>query len=200
MTLPHDKPDERGTARYFTIASSPAGAGEIMLTTRVIESTFKKTMYGLKKGESVEIFGPLGKFVLDVEDKAPKIFLAGEIGITPFHSMLVYASEKNMTTPLSLFVSFSKIEEMIFCDELAKLAESNGNIQVVYTITRAEGTDWTGETGRINEEMMAKYFKNYKDAEYFVTGPMAFVSAMGSLLEEMGIPEEHVKKEDFPGY
>lgn len=83
MTLSHPAPDERGTSRFFTIASSPTGEREIMITTRVIESTFKKTLIALKPGQEVEMYGPLGKFVLDTGDQTPKVFLAEHLGLEP---------------------------------------------------------------------------------------------------------------------
>jgi ferredoxin-NADP reductase len=46
MTLPHEDADERGTSRFFTIASSPNQA-ELVITTRMLQSTFKRTMLQL---------------------------------------------------------------------------------------------------------------------------------------------------------
>jgi ferredoxin-NADP reductase len=201
MILPHESPDTRGTSRFFTVASSPT-KDEIMITTKVIESTFKKTLASLVPDQEVNFFGPLGSFVLDEKDVKPKVFLAGGIGITPFHSMLTYASEKSITTPLALFVSFSKTEEMIFYTELTEIAKSHPNIKVIYTITRPEESkeSWTGETGRISMELVKKHV-SIKDVTFFVTGPGAMVDGTIAMLKEAGISEEEqIRKEVFPGY
>ena len=63
ISLPHDNPDEEGTTRYFTIASSPTEK-ELMITTRLRESSFKKVLFHLEKGTKVQFFGPIGTFVL----------------------------------------------------------------------------------------------------------------------------------------
>ena len=49
--LDHPDPDERGTSRYFTIASGPS-EGFIMLTTRLSEpgSSFKRALRRLPDG------------------------------------------------------------------------------------------------------------------------------------------------------
>lgn len=69
LNLPHSDPDEHGTSRFFTIASAPEEPF-IMITTRLIvgkhhETTFKKALESLQKGDTVQGFGPLGKFYLE---------------------------------------------------------------------------------------------------------------------------------------
>lgn len=64
ITLPHNSPDDEGTTRYFTISSSPTEKDYLMITTRVRQSTFKKTLFSLKKGATAQFFGPIGTFVL----------------------------------------------------------------------------------------------------------------------------------------
>ncbi|MBI2034958.1 MAG: FAD-dependent oxidoreductase [Candidatus Levybacteria bacterium] len=138
MFLDVQNPNDRGSSRTFSIASSPLEKDYVMITTRIIQSTFKKTLASLNPGVEVKFFGPTGRFVFDEKEPKPHIFLAGGIGITPFHSMLLYASEKKVQTPITLFVSFSKVEEMVFYDELTKIAMDHPNIKVVYTITHKD--------------------------------------------------------------
>lgn len=64
LTLPHDNPDERGTQRYFSISSGPQEA-DLILTIKNGKSSFKKKLFSLQKGETVEGFGPMGQFVLE---------------------------------------------------------------------------------------------------------------------------------------
>lgn len=64
MTLLHDDVDERGSSRFFTISSSPTEKEYLMITSRKGWSSFKKALFSLKKGDTVQIFGPMGTFVL----------------------------------------------------------------------------------------------------------------------------------------
>src|SRR3989344_5705320 len=117
MVLPHKDPDNRGIERSFTIASSPLDKKYLMVTTKTIKSSFKKALENLKSSQPVEFNGPWGGFVLKEEETFPRVFLAGGIGITPFHSMISYANTKKLLIPISLIVSFSRIEDLVFRSE-----------------------------------------------------------------------------------
>lgn len=63
LVLPHTA-DDRGTTRFFSIASSPSEK-EIMLTIKEGKSSFKKELFAVAIGTMVESFGPIGKFTLE---------------------------------------------------------------------------------------------------------------------------------------
>lgn len=199
MTLDIKNPDDRGTSRSFTIASSTLDNDHIMITTRIIKSSFKKRMVELVPGEKVKFFGPIGGFFLDEKDKDSRVFLAGGIGITPFHSMIIYAFTKKLTIPLTLIVSFSRVEDMFFYDELSNISKENPLIKIVYVITHPD-EKWKGETGRISGDLIKKYVPNILDPKYFIVGPSAMVAAMEEVVKNMGAPNEKIFIENFTGY
>ncbi len=63
LLLPHTS-DERGTARYFSIASSPSEQF-IMLSIKEGKSSFKRELFSLHEGSEIEAFGPMGQFILE---------------------------------------------------------------------------------------------------------------------------------------
>src|SRR3989344_2939284 len=201
MFLDVQQPDERGTHKMFSIASSPLEKDHVMITTRILRSTFKKTLVELTPGTPVRFFGPAGRFVLDETDLSPRVFLAGGIGITPMHSMIMYAAEKKLSLPIWLFASFSTREYLIYYDQLRKIGEENQNIKIIYTLTQAEGVgeNWLGEKGRISPEMLQKYSLP-SDALLYMAGPPAMVLAMKQMVAGMNIPIERIKAEQFTGY
>ena len=199
MVLPHKDPDNRGIERSFTIASSPLDKKYLMVTTKTIKSSFKKALANLKSSQPVEFNGPWGGFVLKEEETFPRVFLAGGIGITPFHSMISYANTKKLLIPISLIVSFSRIEDLVFYRELSDIAKENLNIKVIYTITHPDD-QWSGETGRISEALIKKYVSDISEPRYYIVGPPNMVSAMGELVLEMGVPTEKIFIENFTGY
>lgn len=194
-------PDERGTSRYFTISSSPLDSGFIVITTRIIRSSFKLKLSSLRHGELVRAFGPLGYFNFDAKNKRPKIFLAGGIGITPYHSILRYIDSKQLKlgARVTLIVSFSSREEVIFFEELKEIESRNSNIRVVYTLTNDNNMYPEFEKGRINTDMIKKYTQD-KDGEFFIVGPEAFEVNMIELVKDLGISETSIFTENFPGY
>ncbi|OQA11512.1 MAG: dihydroorotate dehydrogenase electron transfer subunit [bacterium ADurb.Bin363] len=91
----HDNPDNRGETRIFTI-SSPPFQKRIMLTTNYSfeeSSSFKKALFARKAGDVVEAIKIDGKFTVNKEYQK-LVFIAGGIGITPFHSILLDLEEK----------------------------------------------------------------------------------------------------------
>lgn len=202
MILPHDSPDDRGTSRFFTIASSPLQKDFLMHTTKIIKSSFKQTLNSLQPGQEVQYWGPTGKFVLQEDSPRPLVFIAGGVGITPYHSMLIFAAQKNLTLPLTLFVSFSIPEEIIYYDELTAIAKEHTNIKVIYTLTRPQESKlpWSGETGRVSEELIKKYIDTVSECTYYVSGPPPMVDGTDTLLKDMKISEEQIILEKFTGY
>ncbi len=91
LALPHPHPDKRGGRRWFTLSSSPT-EDLLSITTKYAgdddTSSFKRTLFKLKPGSEVHMADPMGDFVLPKLIQTPLVFVAGGIGITPFHSML----------------------------------------------------------------------------------------------------------------
>jgi len=116
MSIPHDKTDDRGTKRWFTISSSPSDAPLFSITTKFSRpsSTFKSALHKLKIGDSVSISDPMGDFVLPKDDTIPLIFVAGGIGITPFHSIIKWLEDTKQSRDIT-FLYAAKVEgELIF--------------------------------------------------------------------------------------
>ncbi len=190
MVLNIENPDDRGTSRFFSLPSSPSERDHLMITTRLLQSSFKKKLGSLLIGTEVQMRGPHGMFVLDEQDRRQKIYLAGGIGITPARSMLVYMRDKNLSIPFTLMVSFSNRDEIIFFDDLSSL--SNEVRKIIYVVTSDEG--------RIDDEKIRKNIPDFLNSLFYISGPAGFVEAMEKLVKSLRVPEENIKAEDFPGY
>src|SRR5580698_4308587 len=87
--LNHAPTDDRGSDRWFTIASAPYER-HVMITTRLAAkkgSTFKHNLKSLKLGDAIEFSDLDGDFTVD-DPRKHYIFIAGGICITPFRSIL----------------------------------------------------------------------------------------------------------------
>lgn len=198
VNLQIKNPDARGSYRYFTISSPNTNRMQIQITTRIIKSSFKKKLYSLKKGEMVSFYGPLGFFIFDTNSEKQKIFLAGGIGITPYHSILTSLDYKKFKTKILLIASFSTYKDVIFYEELKKIEKENPNIQIVYTLTRESRDGF--ELGRISEKMIREYSPEFLGSEFFVVGSPAMEEELFNLVKKMRVSEEKIFKEHFSGY
>jgi ferredoxin-NADP reductase len=208
FTLPKLKyPDPRGATRHFTLSSSPTEGETIRLTTRIREeSGYKKTLNELAVNRVIEGEGPEGTFILDENEKGPFVFLAGGIGITPFRSMLKFATDKKLPIPIHLIYSNSIPEEIAFKDELESLSRQNPNFKLSMTVSKPEqsGQPWSGLTGRIDEMLIKKLFGNWKleigNSTFLVAGPPPMVDAIEQMLGKLGLPAGRLRSEKFTGY
>ncbi len=67
------------------------------------------------------------------------------------------------------------------------------------TITKSS-TAWKGLNGRINRDMIVREVPDYADRVFFTSGPRKMVDAILALLKDLGLPENQIKQEYFPGY
>lgn len=199
MTLTLPEEDPRSPRRYFTISSSPTQKESITITTRVTEtpSIFKQKLFSLSEGEEVSFWGPSGSFILPEERKEALVILSGGIGITPFHSMLTSFTPENVPEEVILIASFRRAEEMLFYDELQRVAAILPQVKVIYTLTEEK---WSGETGRISEDILRRYLSDIKNKRYYLSGPIPFVKAMLALVQSFGVEMSAIKEDNFPGY
>lgn len=182
--------DERGNQRFFTIASAPFEK-EVRITTRFVPeggSSFKKYLLNMKLGEIIEAEGPFGEFVMDDPD-TESVFISGGIGITPFRAILLDLDYNNQPIKVNLLYA-NRDENFVFKDEPEKLRANYPNLQVHYFISPQ----------RIDEQAIREKVADLQKPGFYVSGPEPMVEAMVKMLQEMGIKDDHLKRDYFPGY
>jgi len=120
MFLPHDNPDERGIKHWFTLSSSPTDE-LISITTKNFgekASSFKKTLFGLRPGAVIKIVEPMGDFVLPKDVSIPLVFVAGGIGLTPYHSMIKWLLDTGEKSQIQIILAFNNPRDVISEDLL----------------------------------------------------------------------------------
>jgi len=211
--------DPKGPIRHFTISSSPT-ENFIMLTTRIRDSPYKKRLSTLEKGAKVSFRGPEGQFVLHQDYSKYTVFISGGIGVTPFRSMIKYATDMQLPLPIIMFDSNRDRNNILFKKEFDDWASINKNLKIIYTISEKEeeeeeqqqhneqsplstANDWKGEYGRIDKVMILKYVDTnvLNNSIFYICGPPNMLKAMQTLLQEdLEIPKERIKVEEFTGY
>jgi glycine betaine catabolism B len=206
--------DPKGPIRHFTISSSPT-ENFIMFSTRIRDSPYKKRLSNLEEGAKVKVRGPEGQFVLHQDYSKSAVFLSGGIGVTPFRTMIKYATDKQLPVKIAMFDSNRNVSNILFKKEFDDWANMNENLKIIYTISQEEEedrhekssstakNDWKGEYGRIDKAMILKYvdINELNNSIFYICGPPSMLKAMQALLqEELEIPKERIKVEEFTGY
>ena len=184
LTIPDMPPVNN--ERTFTISSAPYEKN-IQITTRITESQFKQRLNKLEVGEVVEADQFGGDFVWEDRDE-PMIFIAGGIGITPFHSMLKQREHENKQMPVILLYAL-RDAEIPFKAEFDRLAAAHPELHIHYLV---------GE--RLNTENIQKFIPQIKQSYVYLSGPEPMVDALEESLAELGVSKNHLKQDWFPGY
>jgi ferredoxin-NADP reductase len=202
MTLIHPpETDARGDTRAFSIASAPYERN-LMITTRMRDTAFKRTLKKLTRGEPIQIRGPFGSLTLRDDAVETAVFLAGGIGITPFRSIVLQAGHQKQAKQIFLFYCNRRAEDAAFLDELKQLESANPNYKCVATLTKPRDSkrEWDGEKGYINKTMLLKFIQDLQEPIYYIAGPPGMVLSMQEELKTAGVRSDHVRAEQFAGY
>ena len=199
--LNHRETDSEGNVRGFSIASAPC-EDFIMVATRLRNTAFKRVLRSVSLGTEVKIEGPFGDLRLHHDKSRAAVVLTGGIGITPFRSILLQAAKEKLPHRIFLFYANRRPEDAAFLDELQQLEMQNPNYKLVACMTEMEKSSrtWSGESGVINPQMLAKYLKRVTSPVYYVTGPPAMVKTMHTMLVDMGVDDDSMRIEEFAGY
>jgi ferredoxin-NADP reductase len=90
-------------------------------------------------------------------------------------------------------------EDIVFRKEFEEMQKLSMNLKVVFAVDEASKA-WNGYVGRIDAEMVKKEIPDYLETVFYTCGPPAMVEAMERLLNDLGLHEEQIKTENFPGY
>jgi glycine betaine catabolism B len=201
--------DPEGPARSFSIASSPTETDNILISTRIRNTPFKQKLASLNIGDIVKFTCPMGDFVLHENHLKPAVFLSGGIGVTPFRSMIKYATDKQLPIKIIMFDSNRNEENILYKEEFDSWQDLNKNLKLVYALSlegqeeKFDKSKWNGETGRINKDMVLKYLNadDLVNAVFYICGPPGMLNAMKDLLTKgMSITKGRIREEEFYGY
>jgi ferredoxin-NADP reductase len=152
----------------------------------------------LRPGDRFELRGPIGGyFVWDGSAAGPLHLVAGGSGVVPLMAMLRHRAEAELAVPATLLYSSRTLEDVIYREELDRLAAVDSGLRVVHTLTRAQPDGWGGYARRIDGEMLAEVFGEGGEGNAFVCGPTRFVEVAADGLVALGYEPGRVRTERF---
>jgi ferredoxin-NADP reductase len=189
LFIPHDA-DERGTHRWFTLSSSPTEK-LLAITTRKATrpSTFKKLLFALQPGETIQMSQAMGDFVLPMQKSVPIIFLIRGIGITPVRSILTCVQDNHEKRSISVVYSARQSNDYMFMDLL------NDTVTKTDTYENSRNDDPDEPTQVVINDM-----KKAPNTQLYVSGPEQFVEKAYKQLRDAGIKNTAIVTDYFHGY
>lgn len=198
--------DAYQTERSYSIASAPEEPHLSLTIERLADGEVSSYLCGeLQVGDQFELRGPIGGyFVWDVGDGGPLLLVAGGSGIVPLMAMLRHRAaalptpDARRALPARLLYSSRSWDEVIYRDELARLAADDPALQVTHTITRTPPPEWTGHRRRIDRAMLAEIGWPPADRpRIFICGPTPLVESVATELVALEHDRALVKTERF---
>ena len=193
--------------RSYSIASPPEDTRLSLTVERLNDGEVSPYLSNeLHAGDTIELRGPIGGyFVWDIPLGGPLFLVAGGSGIVPLMAMLRHRNaalatraDDRQRLPARLLYSSRRWDEVIYRDELARLAKNDKTLEVVHTLTRDQPEGWTGFRRRIDRAMLEEVaWPASEQPRVFVCGPTPLVESVAGSLVELGHQPALVKTERF---
>jgi ferredoxin-NADP reductase len=191
--------DGKKVRRSYTISSSPTQRD-------YIELTVKREQYGLESrhlhdhvdpGDLIEIAAPAGSFFFTGQEAEGIVLIAGGVGITPMMSVLRYLTDRAYPHDIHLLYGVRTPADVIFREELDHLARRHPRLHVTIVVSQPEGTDWTGPVGFMTPEFITATVPEIDRRRIHLCGPPAMMEAVKGVLQQLNVPPDQVKTENF---
>jgi ferredoxin-NADP reductase len=187
--------------RSYSIASEPGRDGQVDLTIeRIPDGEVSPYFHDLVVvGDQVEVRGPIGGyFVWEPALSEPLLLVGGGSGVVPLMAMLRHRAAAGAATPAALLYSSRSWEDVIYRDELDRLAQSSPGLRIIHTLTRSQPEGWSGYRRRIDASMLTDALAELgPNPLVYLCGPTLLVESVANALVELGVAPPRIRTERF---
>ena len=207
--------------RSYSIASAPGAAALELVIERLPDGEVSPYFHeAAQPGDTFDLRGPLGgHFVWRAADGGPLLLVGGGSGVVPLMSIAREHAARASTAPALLVYSARTWDDIIFRDELARLATQHPDrLTVVHTLTREENTSLFGTSvrkGRVNAALLREAIPTPGECDVYVCGPgiskfdvaaakergetpqPRFLESVLADLAAIGVPKNRIKREFY---
>jgi CDP-4-dehydro-6-deoxyglucose reductase, E3 len=172
----------------FSVASCPCDDRNLhFFVPREADNAFTRVLFSgtLKTGDAVNVWGPMGEFVL-ADSPRPIVFAACDTGFAPIKSLIEHALSLDAAPSLSLFWLATRSDGH-FQDNQCRAWSA-----ALDAFEYARFTDVDAATGaaQVAKAMRADLFDI--DCDFYLAGPPPYVAALGAALGDAGVPASQV--------
>jgi Na+-transporting NADH:ubiquinone oxidoreductase subunit F len=206
------------TYRAYSMANYPAEKNLIILNIRIAtppwDNAKKQFMnvppgicstyiFSRKPGDKVSISGPYGEFHIKSTGNE-MVYVGGGAGMAPLRSHIFHMLKTEKSgRKISYWYGARSKREIFYEDEFRELEKKFPNFKFNIALSEPLPEDnWTGYTGFIHKVLLDNYLSKLdlpEEIEYYLCGPPAMNSAVFSMLDNLGVPQESIAFDDFGG-
>jgi Na+-transporting NADH:ubiquinone oxidoreductase subunit F len=214
--------------RAYSMASYPAEGREIMLNVRIATPPWDRNknawmdvnpgvassyIFGLKPGDEVTISGPYGEFFIN-ESESEMLYVGGGAGMAPMRSHLYHLfNTLNTGRKVSYWYGGRSKRELFYLEHFRELERKFKNFKFYVALSEPMAEDnWKvksdleaegdGFIGFVHNCVIDQYLSKHEspeDIELYFCGPPLMNQAVQKMGEDFGIPDEHIRFDDFGG-
>ncbi len=191
--------DGKRVNRSYTIASPPTRRDHCEISVKKAANGYgSKHLHDTwQEGDLIKIGAPAGKFTFAGHEADRIVLIAGGIGITPMMSVVRSLTDRGWRGEIYLVFSVRLVKDIVFRAELAELQAAHRNLKVCTTISGDPDAAWDGPRGNITRALIEGFVPDLRRGPIMLCGPDAMMTAMRTLLVDMGIPDDEIHQEAF---
>ncbi len=171
--------DGRAVQRTYSLSSAPSAGGLPAITVKRVAGGLVSNHLAsaVGPGHVLELSAPDGQFTLPRAVPAKLLMISAGSGITPVMSMLRHLVAIRSATEVT-FLHFARTPaDVIFKEELERIARSQPNVRLVLCAEQADGA-WRGPTGRFTRALLEEAAPNFRDLDTYLCGPGGFMRSV----------------------
>ncbi len=174
-------------------------------------------VFGSKPGDKVTISGPYGEFHINPTQRE-MIYIGGGAGMAPLRSHIFHLFHTEKTDrKVSYWYGGRSRRELFYTKDFRdiekdfpnfnyyialsdkKMAEEVDNWKVKKDLNDKEGEGFIGFIHQVLNDNYLSTHPEPDEIEYYLCGPPLMNAAVLKMLDEMGVPEENIRFDDFGG-
>jgi len=221
--------NEEPLFRAYSMANHPAEGNIVMLTIRIATPPWDRAnnrwmdvnpgvcssfVFSRKPGDKVYISGPYGEFHINPTERE-MVYIGGGAGMAPLRSHIFHLFHTEKTNrKVSYWYGGRSKKELFYVPHFEDIEKDFPNFSFHIGLSEPLPEDnWKinkslddkegdGYVGFIHQVVYDNYLKNHpepEEIEYYLCGPPMMNSSVLKMLEDLGVPKENVRFDDFGG-
>jgi Na+-transporting NADH:ubiquinone oxidoreductase subunit F len=214
--------------RAYSMANHPAEGNIVMLNIRVATPPWDRAnnkwmdvnpgicssyVFSRKPGDKVTISGPYGEFHIN-KTKREMIYVGGGAGMAPLRAQIFHLFHTEKTDrKVSYWYGGRSKKELFYVEHFRKIEKEFPNFKFYiglseplpednWKVKTTLDDDGDGYIGFIHKCLYDNYLSKHdspEDVEFYLCGPPMMNAAVLKMLDDMGIPKENIRFDDFGG-